>query len=167
MPQLDTSTWPPQLIWLGLAFLGLYLMMRFVALPRVGGAIESRAKRVADDLDAAQRFKTETEQAIADYEAALAAARARGSGIAQEARNRLNEETAKERAKVEAEINVQTAKAEQTIGDLKKKAMGEVERVAADVAAEIVTELAGINVRSAAANPATAADKGKAKQEGL
>jgi hypothetical protein len=42
-----------------------------------------------------------------------------------------------------------------------------VERVAADVAAEIVAELAGINVRAAAATPATAADKGKAKQEGL
>jgi len=162
MPQLDTTTWPPQLIWLAIAFICLYLMMRFVALPRVGGAIESRAKRVADDLEAAQRFKTETEQAIADYEAALAAARARGSGIAQEARNRLNEETAKERAKVEAEINLQTAKAEKTIADLKRKAMGEVERVAADVAAEIVAELAGIDVRSSAA----AGDRGKAKQEG-
>jgi F-type H+-transporting ATPase subunit b len=158
MPQLDTTTWPPQLIWLAIAFIGLYLMMRFVALPRVGGAIESRAKRVADDLAAAQRFKTETEQAIADYEAALAEARARGSGISQEARNRLNEET----AKVEADINLQTAKAEKTIADLKKKAMGEVERVAADVAAEIVAELAGINVKAAAA----AGDRGKAKQEG-
>jgi F-type H+-transporting ATPase subunit b len=162
MPQLDTTTWPPQLIWLAIAFTGLYLIMRFVALPRVGGAIEGRAKRVADDLEAAQRFKAETEQAIADYEAALAAARARGSGIAQEARNRLNEETAKERAKVEAEINLQTAKAEKTIADLKMKAMGEVERVAADVAADIVAELAGINVKAAAA----AGDRGKAKQEG-
>jgi F-type H+-transporting ATPase subunit b len=162
MPQLDTTTWPPQLIWLAIAFIGLYLIMRFVALPRVGGAIESRAKRVADDLDAAQRFKTETEQAIADYEAALAAARARGSSIAQEARNRLNEETTKERAKVEAEINLQTAKAERTIADLKKKAMGEVEKVAADVAAEIVTELAGIDAKAAA----PAADGVKARQEG-
>ena len=162
MPQLDTTTWPPQLIWLAIAFIGLYLIMRFVALPRVGGAIDSRAKRVADDLDAAQRFKSETEQAIADYEAALAAARARGSGIAQEARNRLNEETAKERAKVEAEINLQTAKAEQTIADLKKKAMGEVERVAADVAAEIVAQLAGIEVETAAV-----ADSVKGKQEEL
>jgi len=162
MPQLDTTAWPPQLIWLAIAFIGLYLIMRFAALPRVGGAIESRAKRVADDLDAAQRFKTETERAIADYEAALAAARARGSGIAQEARNRLNEETAKERAKVEAEIKLQTAKAEQTITELKKKAMGEVEKVAADVAAEIVAELAGIDVKAAA----PAADTGKGKEEG-
>jgi F-type H+-transporting ATPase subunit b len=166
MPQLDTTTWPPQLIWLAIAFIGLYLIMRFVALPRVGGAIESRSKRVADDLEAAQRFKTETERAIADYEAALAAARARGSSIAQEARDRLNAETAKERAKVEAEIKAQTAKAEQTIAALKKKAMGEVEKVAADVAAEIVTELAGIEVKVAEGKAAASlAEKRKGKQD--
>jgi F-type H+-transporting ATPase subunit b len=165
MPQLDITTWTPQLIWLAIAFIGLYLIMRFVALPRVGGAIESRAKRVAEDLEAAQRFKTETERAIADYEAALAAARARGSGIAQEARDRFNEETAKERAKVQAEISAQTAMAERTIAELKQKAMGEVERVAADVAAEIVAELAGIDVKVAAAKATAApvADKGKGK----
>jgi F-type H+-transporting ATPase subunit b len=164
MPQLDTTTWPPQLIWLAIAFIGLYLIMRFVALPRVGGAIESRSKRVAEDLEAAQRFKTETERAIADYEAALAEARARGSSIAQEARDRFNEETAKERAKVEAEISAQTARAERTIAELKQKAMGEVEKIAADVAAEIVAELAGIDVKVAAARAAApAADRGKGK----
>ena len=39
--------------------------------------------------------------------------------------------------------------------------MGEVEKVAADVALEIVAELAGINVKATAAG-----DRGKAKQEG-
>ena len=81
MPQLDVTTWPPQLIWLAIAFLSLFLVMRFVALPRVGGAIERRQKRIADDLETAQRFRTETEKAIADYEAALAAARAKGHAI--------------------------------------------------------------------------------------
>ena len=49
MPQLDVTTWPPQLIWLAIAFLSLFLVMRFVALPRVGGAIERRQKRIADE----------------------------------------------------------------------------------------------------------------------
>ena len=145
MPQLDTSTWPPQLIWLAIAFLILFFVMRFVALPRVGGVIESRQKRVSDDLETAQRFRLETEKAIADYEAALAAARAKGNAIAQEERAALNAETDKERAKVEAELNMQTARAEKKIGELKAKAMADVEKVAADIAAEIVAELAGIN----------------------
>lgn len=156
MPQLDVTTWPPQLIWLAIAFLVLFFIMRFVALPRVGGVIESRRKRIDDDLEAAQRFKLETEQAIADYEEALAAARAKGHAIAQEAREKLNEETERERAKVQTELNKQVVKAEKTIADMKAKAMAEVEKVAADLAAEIVMELAGIKVGKAGFSTPTA-----------
>lgn len=144
MPQLDVTTWPPQLIWLAIAFLTLFFIMRFVALPRVGGVIEGRKKRVNDDLEAAQRFKLETEKAISDYEAALAAARAKGHAIAQEAHDKLTEDTEQQRAKVEAGLKQQVVTAERRIAELKAKAMGEVERVAGDLAAEIVHELAGI-----------------------
>jgi F-type H+-transporting ATPase subunit b len=164
MPQLDTSTWPPQLIWLAIAFLLLFLVMRFVALPRVGGVIESRQKRVSDDLETAQRFRLETEKAIADYEAALAAARAKGNAIAQEERAALNAEADRERAKVEAELNMETAKAEKKIADLKAKAMADVEKVAADIAAEIVAELAGIQtVKPDVSKAAVSKSAGKAE----
>jgi F-type H+-transporting ATPase subunit b len=146
MPQLNVEHWPPQLIWLAIAFLSLFLIMRFVALPRVGGVIERRQKQVNDDLAAAQRFKQETEKAIADYEAALAAARAKGHAIAQAARENLTRETDQERSKIEAELNSKIAAAEKTIAASKAKAMAEVEKVSADLAAEIVSELAGIRV---------------------
>jgi F-type H+-transporting ATPase subunit b len=152
MPQLDVTTWPPQLIWLAIAFLSLFLVMRFVALPRVGGAIERRQKRIADDLETAQRFRTETEKAIADYEAALAAARAKGHAIAQEARAMLSLETERERAEVVGELNRQVARAEKAIGESKARAMSEVETVATELAAEIVGELAGITVGKASPN---------------
>jgi F-type H+-transporting ATPase subunit b len=157
MPQLDVTTWPPQLVWLAIAFLTLFFIMRFVALPRVGGVIENRKKRVTDDLEAAQRFKLETEQAIADYEAALAAARAKGHAMAQETRGMLSEETEQQRAKVEAGLKKQIVKAEKTIADLKAKAMGEVERVAGDLAAEIVAELAGIKMAKTGSSKTTVA----------
>ena len=146
MPQLDVTTWAPQLVWLGIAFLILFLVMRYVALPRVGGVIESRQKRVNDDLEAAQRFKLETEKAIADYEAALAGARAKGHAVAQEAREKLHRETEQERAKVEAELGMQVAAAEKTIADAKAKAMADIDKVAGELAAQIVQELAGIEV---------------------
>jgi F-type H+-transporting ATPase subunit b len=146
MPQLAFETWPPQLIWLAIAFLGLFFIMRFVALPRVGGVIEMRQKKVNDDLAAAQSFKQATEKAIADYEAALAAARAKGHAIAQAARENLTRETDQERSKVEAELNSKIAAAEKTIADTKAKAMAEIEKVSGDLAAEIVSELAGIKV---------------------
>ncbi|HEY7764242.1 MAG TPA: F0F1 ATP synthase subunit B' [Aestuariivirgaceae bacterium] len=144
MPQLNIETWPPQLIWLAISFLALFFIMRFVALPRVGGVIERRQKQVNDDLAAAQRFKAATEKAIADYEAALAEARAKGNAIAQATREKLARETEQERAKVEGEINERVSAAEKAIAQSKAKAMADIEKVAADLAAEIVTELAGI-----------------------
>jgi F-type H+-transporting ATPase subunit b len=149
MPQLDVATWPPQLIWLAIAFFSLFLIMRFVALPRVGGVIERRQKKVNDDLSAAQRLKDETEKAIADYTAALAAARAKGNAVAQAAREKLTHETEQERAKVEAELHGQIAAAEKTIAASKVKALTEIEKLSVDLAAEIVAELAGIKIEDA------------------
>lgn len=157
MPQLNVETWPPQLIWLAIAFLGLFFIMRFVALPRVGGVIERRQKQMNDDLAAAQRFKQETEKAIADYEAALAAARAKGHAIAQAARENLTREADQERSKVEADLNSKIAAAEKTIAASKAKAMVEIEKVSADLAAEIVSELAGIRVGDTALRKAAPA----------
>ena len=55
MPQLDLATFPPQLIWLAITFVALYLVMAYAGLPRMGGIIEKRRARIADDLDKAQR----------------------------------------------------------------------------------------------------------------
>jgi F-type H+-transporting ATPase subunit b len=148
MPQLDVTTWMPQLIWLAVAFILLFVIMRFVALPRVGGVIEKRKRKVDEDLEAAQRFRLETEKALKDYEAALAAARAEGAAIAHKTREMLNKETEQERARVASELNSQIARAEKTIAEMKSKAMAEIEAAAADLAAEIVGELAGTAVVS-------------------
>ena len=77
MPQLDFSMWPPQLIWLAITFGVLYILISKFALPKIGGTIEQRQNRIANDLDEAQRLKDDTEKAIAAYEAALAEARAK------------------------------------------------------------------------------------------
>ncbi len=146
MPQLDPSAFMPQLIWLAITFIALYFIMTKLALPRIGGAIEQRRSKIADDLDAAQNLKHETEKAIAAYEAALADARAKAHAIAQETRDALSAEVEAERVKTEADLAEKLAGAEKTINDSKAKALGEVQAVATSLAGHIVSELTGVKV---------------------
>jgi F-type H+-transporting ATPase subunit b len=143
MPQLDPLNWAPQLIWLAITFGVLYLLMVWVALPRIGGVIDKRAAHIAGDLEAADKFRRETEEAIAAYEQALAEAKQEAHAIVEEGRAKLKAETDAERAKLEKELAAKAAEAEARIAEAKASAMKEVNAVATDVASDIVRELTG------------------------
>lgn len=143
MPQLQIYDWAPQLIWLAISFVTLYIIMARVALPRISMVLEERRDRIASDLDAAEQLKKNTEEAIAAYEQALAEARNRAHAIAQEARDKLNAEVEAQRAEVEGQIAARTAEAEARIQKAKAAAMSNVNEVAAETAEAIVNKLVG------------------------
>jgi len=143
MPQLQIPDFAPQLIWLAITFIGLYLLMARVALPRIGGIIEQRRDRIASDLDEAARLNEQTEQAIADYEAALAEARANAHQIAQARREELKAEADKRQGELDAQLSAKIAEAEKRIGAARDAAKAEIKVVAVDAAGEIVKELLG------------------------
>jgi len=161
MPQLDFSTFAPQLFWLTLTFVILYILLARVALPRIGGVIEQRRDRIADDLDEASRFKAQTDDAIAAYEASLAAAKAKASGIAQETRDALSAKTDKERAKVEAMLSEKAKQAELRIAATKKQAVASIREVAADTAVAVVHKLIGAKVTKKSASASVTGIMGK------
>jgi F-type H+-transporting ATPase subunit b len=143
MPQLDPTTWAPQLIWLAITFTVLYFLMARIALPRIATVLEQRRDRIAADLDDAARLKQETEDAITAYEAALAEARAKAHAIVAETRDRLNAELDEERAKVDKQIAAKTEEADRRIDAMKKAALREVDKAASDTAEAIVRLLIG------------------------
>ena len=144
MPQLNPLDWAPQLIWLVITFGVLYLLMKWVALPKIGSVIEMRQGRIAGDLEAADKLRRETQEAIATYEQALGEAKARAHAIAQEARNKLKDEVAAERSALERDLSAKSAEAEAQIHQAKVSALKEVNAVASDTATEIVRRLIGI-----------------------
>jgi F-type H+-transporting ATPase subunit b len=161
MPQLDPSTFMPQLVWLAIIFTCLYLIVSRVALPRIGGMIEERRSRIESDLDRAQELKDDTEKVIASYEAALAEARGKAHAIMQERRAALGAEIDAERARLDEELALRVAKAEKAIGVARDKALSQVAGIASGIAGDIVAQLTGIKVAKAEAAKAVARLTGK------
>lgn len=161
MPQLDLSTWPPQLFWLAVTFLALYIVISRVAIPRTGGVIALRKSTIDGDLAKAKNLKDETENAVRSYEAALADAKAKAHAIALENRNKLNTEIEAERAKLDAALGAKIATAEKKVAASRDKALEYVAAMAAEIAGDIVTQLTGAKVTKAEATAAVSKTLGK------
>jgi F-type H+-transporting ATPase subunit b len=142
-PPFQKDTFASQLVWLGIAFALLYVLMARVALPRVGAIFEARRARIEGDVAEANRLKVEAEAAMAAYQKLLAEARARAQTIATETRDRLNAAAEKNRKALEAQLNVRLTDAERTIAATRTQAMTNVRAIAADAAAAIVARLSG------------------------
>lgn len=143
MPQLIPADFLPQIFWLAVSFAVLYVLMARISLPKIADVLEARQDRLNGDLDQAARFKEEAEKAIAEYEKALADARAKASALALETRNRHAAEAAKKAAELEAKLAAQAKVAEQRIAAAKAQALASVRDIATDAAGALVEKLIG------------------------
>ncbi|HUV32026.1 MAG TPA: F0F1 ATP synthase subunit B [Devosiaceae bacterium] len=142
-PPFNVATYGSQLLWLALSFGALYLLMSRVALPRIGEILEIRRDRIEGDLAEAERLRQRTEQAIESYEQALAEARRKAHGIAEETRAGIRADLAEKRAAVEAELAGKMATAEARIQQTKTDALSNVEEIATDTATTLVSQILG------------------------
>lgn len=142
-PPFDPAGFGGQLFWLALTFAFLYLVMSRVALPRIGGILETRRTRIEGDLKEAERLRLETDRALAAYETALAEARKNAHAIAEETRSSIKADIDNKRRSVEEELAGRVSQAERRILETKTAALGNVDAIAADTAQELVAKLAG------------------------
>ena len=142
-PPFQSQSFASQLVWLAITFVLLYVLMAKLALPRVGAIIESRQKRIDDDIADAGKLKVQSDEAVAAYEKALADARARAQAIANETRDKQAAAADATRKTLEGELNVKLAEAEKSIAATKTAAMANVRAIAEDAARAIIERLIG------------------------
>ncbi len=141
LPQLDMSTWPSQLFWLTVTFGALFALMATHFLPRIGGMIEERRDRIADDLDQAAEFKGQAEDAQNAYEKELANARGKAQAIASDTRAGVGAEINTLHAEMEKTLNADIDAAEKQITAMKSNAAQAVREAAIDTTQAIVQAL--------------------------
>ena len=146
MPQLEVSTFVPQLFWLAVTFGVLLLLMWKIGLPRVGGLIDARRKRIDDDLARAAQLKDEAEAALAAYQQTLASARAQAQAAVKETTDRLAAEAAERQRQLGESLAQQVAAAERDIVAAKQSALAEMHEVAVEVARSVTEKVIGTAV---------------------
>ena len=57
LPQFDPTFWAGQMFWLVVIFALLYLLFRYVFIPRIGDTIAQREDRIGGDIGAARRIR--------------------------------------------------------------------------------------------------------------
>ena len=143
MPQLDPTFFAPELIWLAITFIALYLLMAKLGLPRVGGIIAARKGRIDGDLEKAEQMKNEAEAVIAAYNKALAEARMQAQITMRETAERLNALSAERQRKVAEELAHETAVAERRIDTAKRQALDGLRQVAIETTRAASAKLTG------------------------
>jgi F-type H+-transporting ATPase subunit b len=144
MPQLDFSTYVPQLVWLAISFVALYLLMAKLGLPRVAVALEARRRRLDEDIARAAELRTHAEAAIAAYQAAQAQARATAQATIRETTERLAAAAAVKQHELATALTEQVGAAEREIAAATHSALAEIRGVAVEVAASIAVKLTGV-----------------------
>ena len=156
MPQLDISTYAPQIVWLVITFLAMYLIMAKVALPRIAQVLDERQSRIDDNLEKATAFRKEADDAAKAYEKSLADARSKAQDEVKVVIDQVNAEAAKAQTALADKLNTELEAAEARISQAKDKALANIKEVSADVAKATVEKLSGVSLDDAAIEAAVA-----------
>lgn len=146
MPQFDPAGFLPQLVWLAITFVGLYLILARVTLPGIADVLERRRQRIDGNLEKAEALKEEAEAARESYEKALEDARTEAHARLTETADSLAREAAERHRALKESLARQVREAEQRIVEAREKAIENVRVIAAEVAGEATAKLIGAKV---------------------
>jgi F-type H+-transporting ATPase subunit b len=154
MPQFNPEWFASQLFWLVVTFVGLYLLMSRIALPRMAQIMEERQDKIEDDLAKAEKLKSEAEEVYQAYEQQLAEARQQAQKTLKETGEKLDQESRERHEAFTQELNQQIADAETRIDSAKQEALNNLQSVAGEVAQDASAKLLGDKVAKSKADQA-------------
>lgn len=146
-PPFKPDSFGSQLLWLAITFGLLWAFMAKVGAPRVASILAMRRDQIEGDLSEAQRFKDQAANAEAAYDKALGDAKRGAAKLADETRTSLAAEFATKKEAEEKRLGEQLMLAEKRIGEVRDKALGEVDSIATDCAETIIARLTGAPTR--------------------
>lgn len=153
MPQIAqlAATYSSQIFWMLLTFGFVFFVIGLGMVPKVQSTVASRDQKIADDLEAAKANSAAADALEADWRAKENEARAQAQAKLAEAKAAAAKDREAAIAAADAVLGEKLGAAERQITAGRTKALGEIESVAAEAAADIVRRIAGTEVAPDAA----------------
>ena len=138
MPQLDFSTFLPQIFWLFISLSFLYIVLSRYALPRVSDVIEERKDIIAQDIDSAKEYSEESEKAIEELNLKLSEAKTSSQNLINKSIQDIKEDSEIKKSSLIKEINNEISEAEGEIKEKKETALAEISSISESLAIEML-----------------------------
>jgi len=141
MPQLNPEFWTAQIFWLTIIFLGLYLIIWKIFLPKITYSIENRKSKIVNDLDEAQKLKENAEKKFKEYNEIIENSKKEARKIIEEGRKKLDRDIENKKQKFNNEIEDELKNVEKEIKNLKKSSLSSIGNIAATTSAEVIKKI--------------------------
>jgi len=148
MPQLNPEFWISQIFWLTLVFGSLYVLLSKLILPKVSNNLEARKSQIAENIEAAEKKREESDQKLKDYDKIIKDAKNEAKNIFNQAREKILRDINIKKESLEKEINEEVKKAEKEILDLKKKSPEKINKIAIETSADLIKQIIGAEVNN-------------------
>jgi F-type H+-transporting ATPase subunit b len=135
-----------EIIWGGLAFLVLLLVMWKYALPPIRNMMKQRESRIREDLERAEQARTEAETELANYRRQVADARGEAARIIEEARQSADEVKRQIQAQAEADAAETRSRAQEDIRLASERAQADLQGRVADLSIELAEKIVERNL---------------------
>lgn len=134
MPQFDTHFFSSLIFWEFVSFgILLWVLYKF-AMPPILEALETRERKIRENLDQAEQNRTAAEQRLQEYEEKLRGASQEAEALLAEAKNRAQRLLEENQQRLVAESERIKAETAQEIERERRKALQDIRGQAADMA---------------------------------
>jgi F-type H+-transporting ATPase subunit b len=131
----------PEIIWGGLAFLIVLVLLVKFAFPALKKGVKAREEKIRSDLEAAERARQEAEEERSRYQSQLADARNEANRIVEEARAAAEQVRADVTGRADQEASEIRARASDDIRAARERALSDLRAQVADISVELAERI--------------------------
>lgn len=135
-----------EIIWGGLAFLVVLFVLLKFAFPALKKGLKSREDKIREDLEAAERARSEAEAEAAQYRAQLGDARGEAGRIIEEARQAADEVRKDLIARAEADAAEVRQRAQEDARLASERALADLQRRVSELSIELAERIVQRNL---------------------